>query len=82
MIQYNMNQGLKRSSKSRVSAIEKEVRQLVTMDALETDDPKDLNREDHRAVMVYLMLLKEKREAAIKSKGCCDGIMQRNYMTK
>ena len=44
MTQYNINQVMKRFGKIGVSAIEKEVRQLVVMDALEPDDPKELIR--------------------------------------
>ena len=58
MTQYNTKQGLKRFSQSGFSAIDKEVRQLVTMDALEPYNPKELRREDCRAAMAYLMFLK------------------------
>ena len=44
MKQYNMKQGLKRFGQSGVSTIRKEVRQLVMMDALDPDDPKELSR--------------------------------------
>ena len=49
MTLYNMNQGMKRFSQSGVSAIEKEVCQLVTMDTLKPDNQKELSREDLRA---------------------------------
>ena len=58
MTQYNMNQILKLFGQSRISAIEKELRQIVTMDALEIDNPKELRREELRALMAYLMFLK------------------------
>ena len=67
MNQYNMKQGLKRFGQSGVSAIEKEVCQLVTMDALDPDNPKELSREDLRDSMAYLMFLKEKRDGNIKA---------------
>ena len=38
MTLYNMNQGMKRFSQSGVSAIEKEVCQLVSMDTLKPDN--------------------------------------------
>ena len=41
-----MKKGLKCFSKSGVSAIKKEVRQLVTMDALEPNNLKEIRRED------------------------------------
>ena len=58
--QYNINLVLKRFGQNAVGAIEKEVRQLVTMESLEPYKTKELIKEDHRAVMAYLMFLKEK----------------------
>ena len=77
-----MKKGLKCFSKSGVSAIEKEVRQLVTIDALEPNNLKEIRREDCRSAIAYLMLLKEKGNSTIKDRGCCGRIVQRNYMTK
>ena len=82
MNQYNMKQVLNRFRQSRASAIEKEVRQLVTMDTLDPENPNELSREDCRSVMAYLMFLKEKWDGTIKAQGCCNGRIQRNYMTK
>ena len=82
MTQYNMNQGLKSFVQSGVITTEKEVNQLVTMDALDPDNPKELSREDHRAAMAYLLFLKEKWYITVKAQCCCDGIVQRNYMKK
>ena len=69
MTQYNMNQGLKRFGQSGVSATEKEVRQIVMMDALDPYDPKEITREDRRAAMAYLMFLKVKLHGVIKARG-------------
>ena len=82
MNKYNMNQGLKRFGQSGVSAIKKELHQLITMNDLDPDNPKELRREDHRSAMAYLMLLKEKRDFTIKSQVCYVGRVQRNYMKK
>ena len=68
MTQYNMKKGLKRFNQSGVSAIEKKVSHLVTMDALELYDPKYLSREDCRAAMANLMFLEEKRDGTIKAR--------------
>ena len=76
--QYNMKQVLNRFGQSRVSAIEKEVRQLITMDALYPDDPKEISREDQSSTMYYLMLLKEKWDGTIKAQGCYNVRIQRN----
>ena len=73
MTQYNMKQSLNHFIQNRVSASEKEVRQLFMMDALETYDPKELSREDLRAAMAYMMFLKEKWDSTIKARGCCNG---------
>ena len=53
-----MNQGLNHFGQSQVSANEKEVPQMATMDALQPDYPKYLSREDRRVAMVYMMFLK------------------------
>ena len=82
MNQYNMKQGLKRFGQSGVRSIDKEVIQMVTMDALDPDDPKDPRREYHRSVMAYLMFLKEKQDGTINARGCCDRTIQMTYMTK
>ena len=82
MTRYNMKQRLNCFCQSGVSAIKKEVRQLVIMDALDPDEPKELRREYCRAKMAYLMFLKEKQGGTIKAQSCCDGIVQRNYMKK
>ena len=58
--QYNINLVLKRFGQNAVGAIEKEVRQLVTMESLEPYKTKELIKEYHRAVMAYLVFLKEK----------------------
>jgi hypothetical protein len=65
LTQYNMKQGLKRFGARGVAAIEREVRQLLDMDAIEPDDPKTLSRDDRRAAMAYLMFLKEKRDGVL-----------------
>ena len=57
-----MKQVLKRLGQSVVSAIKKEVLQMVTMDALDPENSRKLRIEYHRAAMVYLMFLKEKRD--------------------
>ena len=67
MNQYIMKQGLKRFSQSGVSAIKKEVTQLVMMDALDQKKPKDTRKKDRRAAMDYLMLLKDKRDVTTKA---------------
>ena len=58
MTQYNMKQSLKHFIQNRVSASEKEVRQLFMMDSLEPYNPKEISREDLRAEMAYIMFLK------------------------
>ena len=82
MTQYNMKQGLKHFGQIGVSAIEKEVCHIFTMDILEPDDPKDLSREDRRSVIAYMMFLKEKQDGTINARGFYNGRIQQNYMTK
>ena len=69
MAQYNMKQVLKGFGKGGFSATKKEVRQPVTMYALDPDNPKDIRREDCRSAKTYLMFLKEKWDGNIKAQG-------------
>ena len=55
MTQFNMKQGLRRSCQNSVRAINKKVRQIFIMDALEIDKLKEHSREDRRSGMAYLM---------------------------
>ena len=80
--QYNLKQSLKKFGDRTMVAVEKEVRQLDSMDALQPDDPSKLTKEERRAAMAYLMFVKEKRDGTLKGRGCCDGRVQRNWMTK
>ena len=78
--QYNMKQGLNHFIRSSVGVIKKEVYQLVTIDDVEPDNPKDIIREYCRSAMAYLILLKKKRDVAFNRQGCCIRRLQQNYM--
>ena len=58
MTQYNIKQVMNRFGQSGVIAIKKEVHQLVKMDALNPDYPKELSIEDCRAAMAYMIFMK------------------------
>ena len=62
--------------------MEKEVIQLLIMDAIEPDETKDLTNDDQRDSRGYLIFLKEKCDNGIKVRGLCGGRKQRYYITK
>ena len=82
MTQYNLRAGIKKFGDRAMPSVEKEIKQLDDMDALDPDDPATLTKEDRKFAMAYLMFLKEKRDGTLKARGCCDGRVQRNWMTK
>jgi len=48
-------------------------------------DPKkssELNAQERASALAYLMFLKEKRTGEVKGRGCADGQLQWDYMTK
>ena len=49
-------------------SVEKEVSQLLIMDKIKPENPKDLTKEDRRAPIGYVMSLKEKRDVKIKGR--------------
>ena len=53
------------------------MRQLLTIDAIKIDEPKDLTKEYQCASLGYLTFLKEKRNDIIKWRGYFDGHKQR-----
>ena len=42
----------------------------------------DMSTEDRQKALQYLMFIKEKRDGAIKARGCADGRPQRQYTEK
>lgn len=62
---------------SRESAGRKEMKQLYDRMVMEPRTPASLSDAYRRHALQYLMFLKEKRDRAIKGRGCADGRKQR-----
>ena len=82
MTQHNVRQGLKLFGEAGVDAVMKELVQLHERGVLEPKSAKDLDVEQRKDALQYLMFLKQKRNGTIKGRGCADGRKQRAYTTK
>jgi Reverse transcriptase (RNA-dependent DNA polymerase)/Zinc knuckle len=80
--QYSMKAGLKLFGDRGTEAVLKELKQLHDRDVMEPMDSSKMSREDRYRALSYLMFLKEKRDGAIKGRGCADGRKQRAYISK
>ena len=76
--QYNTKKGLQKFSDQGSATLEKEVRQLLTMDAIKPEKPTDITKEDQLISLGYLILLKEKHDVIIKFRVSWHGIKQRD----
>ena len=60
----------------------KELRQLHDRKAMVPISKDDLSMEDRQKALWYLMFIKEKRDGAVKARGCADGRPQQKYTEK
>ena len=81
MTQYITKRGLQKLGDRGVASVEKEVRHLPTMDAIEPYNTKYPMKEYQHASLGYLVFLKEKCDGSIKGKVCYGGCKQQDYMT-
>jgi len=82
MTQMSVKAGLKRFGKKGNEAVSKELRQLHDRKAMEPVLKSELSPEDRKRALRYLMFIKEKRDGAIKARGCANGRPQRQYTEK
>jgi Reverse transcriptase (RNA-dependent DNA polymerase) len=82
MTQHGLNKGLKEFGYAGIEVVLKELQQLHDQQVIEAVKPTALTREQKRAALHYLMLLKQKRCGKIKGRGCADGRKQRLYTAK
>jgi len=59
-----------------------ELRQLHVRDVLDPKNSSELTAQEQASALAYLMFLKEKRTGEVKGRGCADGQLQWDYMTK
>jgi Reverse transcriptase (RNA-dependent DNA polymerase)/Zinc knuckle len=80
--QHSMKAGLKLFGERGTEAVLKELKQLHDRQVMVPKEASSLTREDRYQALSYLMFLKEKRDGAIKGRGCADGRKQRAYISK
>ena len=77
-----MKKGIKMWREKGVNAILKEMKQFHDRNVVHPLTPLYITQEIRDKALGYLMLLKQKRNGDIKSRGCADGRPQRLYKTK
>jgi len=71
--------GIKKFGKRVNDTVSKELRQLHNRKAMVPIDKYDLSTEERQKALWYLMFIKEKRDVAVKARGCTDGRPKRQY---
>ena len=80
--QMSIKAGIKRHGANAIVAVLKEYTQLHDKDVFDPEDPEKLTAEAKKAALSLLTMVKEKRDASIKSRACADGRKQRAYISK
>jgi hypothetical protein len=74
--------GLKVFGKYGTEAVVSELGQLHQLTTVSPEHHYDLTPEWKAKALKYLMFLKEKRSGTVKGRGCANGWLQRDYLTK
>ena len=82
MMQMSVKAGIKKFGKKGDEAVSKELRQLHDRKAMVPISKDEMSLEDKKRALRYLMFIKEKRDGAIKARGCADRRKQHLYKTK
>jgi len=82
MTQMSLKAGIRKFGQKGSEAISKELRQLHDRKAMVPVQKSELSTEDKKKALRYLMFIKEKRDGAVKARGCADGRPQRQYTEK
>ena len=77
-----MRKGIKMWGEKGVNAIIKKMKQFRDRNVVNPLKPKDITAEIKKKALGYLMFLKQKRNGAIKGRGCADGRPQCLYKSK
>ena len=80
--QMTAQRGITQFGQRGITAIEKELQQLLDRRVMHGIHAHTLTRHQRGAALRYLMFLKEKRSGDVKGRGCADGRKQRLYKTK
>ena len=80
--QMSAKRGLQQLGEAGADAIKKELEQLVYRKVMQGHSAGQLTTAQKKAVLRYLMFLKQKRCGRIKGRGCADGWKQRLWKNK
>ena len=80
--QMGLKAGLQMFGQPGDDAVKKELRQLHDRKVIEPRKKHEVNEEQMRNALSYLMFLKRKRCGQIKARGCADGRKQRAYIDR
>ena len=79
---YSLRQAEKKFGNRATKAAQKELGQLDERTAFEPILLKDLSEDEKAKAMEILLFLVEKRDGALKARGCADGSIPRSYIDK
>jgi len=82
MTQMSVKVGIKKFGKRGDDAVSKELRHLHNRKAMVPIRKDDMSAEDRHKALRYLMFIKEKKDGAVKARGCADGRPQWQYTEK
>jgi len=82
MRQMSVKAGLRKFGQKGNDAVSKELQQLHDRKAMVPVRKENMNAEDRKRALRYLMFIKEKRDGAIKAQGCADDRPQQQYTDK
>ena len=83
LTQYSINQGISVFGKKREVAVQKELQQFHGLRGFWPKKPQDLNYEQWRRILEYLMFMKLNiDEVTIKGRGCADGRKHQYWLSK
>lgn len=71
--QFGMNEGLRRFGEKGTEAVRRELQQVHDRRVLVPREPRELNCEERKRALKYLMFLKRKQDGTVKGRGCADG---------
>ena len=82
IMQMSVKAGIKKFGKIVNDALSKELRRLHDRKAMVPIWKEDMTTEDRQKALRYLMFIKEKRDGAVKARGCSYGRPQWDYTNK
>ncbi len=82
MTQMSAIAGIKKFGQPAIDALTKEFKQLHEKNVFSPQHPRSLSREQKRAALRAVNLIKEKRTGDLKGRTCADGSVQRGLYNK